>query len=389
MGLSLSGSALNPGSRNAMLATRSTDGGRSWQAPQTLVLDGATRFNDKNTLTVDTLDPRFVYAVWDRLDEAGNGPVLLARSTNAGASWEAAREIYVPPAPIAGSAQTIGNRIAVVAAGPQRGTLVNVLVQIEVSAGRTLNTVRVLRSTDRGLSWGAAVLVGEHRSVGTRDPATGTAIRDGGIIPAIASAPDGSLWVAWQDSRFSGGVRDGIVVSRSTDGGLSWSAPVLASNSGTAAAFTPTLHVREDGLVGLMYFDLRPDTSDTGTLLAATWLATTRDGITWTETVVWNPFDMAQAPNARGLFLGDYMGLVSVGSQFVPLLVLSGTDLSNRTDAYLLRVTPTAAAGALRSALTAWPLAWDEADFQRRRSAHTLQQMERRVPDWGARVGLR
>jgi hypothetical protein len=52
MGLSLSGSVLNPGSRSAMLACRSTDGGRSWSAPQTLVLDGATLFNDKNTRTV-------------------------------------------------------------------------------------------------------------------------------------------------------------------------------------------------------------------------------------------------------------------------------------------------------------------------------------------------
>lgn len=393
MGLSLDGTPFASRSRSAMLATRSTDGGRTWSAPQTLVLDGDTRFNDKNTLTVDTLDPRFVYAVWDRLDPAGNGPVLLARSTDAGASWEPAREVYVPPAPTGGSAQTIGNRIAVLAAGPHRGTLVNVFVQIEVSAGRTLNTVRVLRSTDRGLNWGASVLVADHRSVGTRDPTTGTAVRDGGIIPAIAAAPDGSLWVAWQDSRFSGGVRDGIVVSRSTDGGLSWSTPVLASNSGTAAAFTPTLHVREDGLVGLMYFDLRPDTSDAGTLLAATWLATTRDGSNWTETVVWNPFDMAQAPNARGLFLGDYMGLVSAGSQFLPLLALSGTDLGNRTDVYLLRVTPVAAAAATaasgRASAAALPMAWDEADFQRRRSAHTLQQMERRVPGWGARVGLR
>jgi hypothetical protein len=391
MGLSLDGTPFASRSRSAMLATRSTDGGRSWSTPQTLVLDGATRFNDKNTLTVDTLDPRFVYAVWDRLDPAGNGPVLLARSTDAGASWEAAREIHVPPAPAGGTAQTIGNRIVVVAAGPHRGTLVNVFVQIEVSAGRTLNTVRVLRSSDRGLSWGGSVLVAEHRSVGTRDPATGTAIRDGGIIPAIAAAPDGSLWVAWQDSRFSGGIRDGIVVSRSTDGGLSWSAPVLASNSGNAAAFTPTLHVREDGLMGLMYFDLRPDTLDTGTLLAATWLATTRDGSSWAETVVWNPFDMAQAPNARGLFLGDYMGLVSTGSQFQPLLALSGSDLGNRTDVYLLRVTPAAAAAAAsgRARAAALPMAWDEADFQRRRSAQTLQQMERRVPGWGARVGLR
>ena len=131
MALALSGSALQAGSSNAMLASRSTDGGASWSAPQALVRDGATLFNDKNTLTVDTVDPSFVYAVWDRLDAAGNGPTLLARSVNAGISWEPVREICRPPAPAAGSAQTIGNRVLVVAAGAQRGTLVNVFTQIE------------------------------------------------------------------------------------------------------------------------------------------------------------------------------------------------------------------------------------------------------------------
>ena len=385
MGLAISGEAFAANSRNAMLATRSSDGGRTWSVPQTLVLDGAAQFNDKNTLTVDTLDARRVYAVWDRLDTAGNGPTLLARSTDAGLTWEPAREIYRPPAAAGGSAQTIGNRIVVVAAGAARGSLVNVFTQIDVSAGAARNTVRVVRSSDGGQTWGAAVTIAEHRGVGARDPATGAAIRDGGIIATVTAGPDGSLWVAWQDSRFSGGVRDAIVVSRSIDGGSSWSAPALASNSGAAAAFTPTLGVRDDGLVGLLYFDLRPDTSDTATLLAASWLATTRDGTAWTEAVVWNPFDLAQAPNARGLFLGDYMGLVSTGNQFLPLVVLSSTDLTNRTDVYLLRVTPGAAVAAAPAATAAL----DEAGFQARRQAHTQRVMERRVPDWGRRVGLR
>lgn len=55
---------------------------------------------------------------------------------------------------------------------------------------------------------------------------------------------------------------------------------------------------------------------------------------------------MAQAPNARGLFLGDCMGLVSSGNRFLPLVVLSGTDSNNRNDAYLLPVTPAAAPAA-------------------------------------------
>ena len=227
MGLAFSGAIFAPNSRNAMLASRSTDGGRSWSAPQTLALDGATFFNDKNTLTVDPLDPRFVYAVWDRLDTAGNGPTLLARSTDAGLSWEPAREIYRPPAAAGGTAQTIGNRIVVLTGGALRGLLVNVFTQIDVTAGVARNTVRV---------------------------------------------------------------------QRSTDGGTTWSTPVAASHSGTEPAFTPTLHVREDGLVGLLYFDLRPDTADTGTLLAASWLATSRDGLAWADTVVWTLFNLAQAP---------------------------------------------------------------------------------------------
>ena len=147
-------------------------------------------------------------------------------------------------------------------------------------------------------------------------------------------------------------------------------------------------HAREDGLVGLLYFDLRPDTADTGTLLAARWLATSRDGLSWTDTVVWNPFDMASAPNARGLFLGDCMGLVSSGNRFLPLVVLSGTDLSNRNDAYLLPVTPGTTPAAVASTVAAPVQALSEAEFQARRNAITQRVMAQRLPDWGRRVRL-
>lgn len=382
MGLAFSGTAFAVGSRSAMLATRSIDGGRSWSTPQALVADGSTLFNDKNTLTVDTIDPRHVYAVWDRLEPSGNGPTLLARSTDAGQSWEPAREIYRPTLPNGGTAQTIGNLIVVVPSGPHRGTLVNVFTQIDVGVGgNPRNTVRAVRSLDQGLSWSAPVTVAEHRGVGTTDAASGSRVRDGAIVPSAAAGPDGTLWVAWQDSRFFAGQRDAIAVSRSSDGGASWSTPVAAS--GAAAAFTPTLHVRADGLVGLLYFDLRPDTGDAATLLAGAWLATSRDGIVWADTEVWGRFDLAQAPDARGLFLGDYMGLASAGEQFLPLLALSAADPGNRTDVYLLPVTPRA--GAARQAP---PQAGDEQAFEARRRAFTQRVMERRVPDWGRRVGL-
>ncbi len=394
--LALSGGVLQPGSRNAILVSRSLDGGRSFAAPVVLAANGAEGFNDKNTLTADTQDPRFVYAVWDRLDATGRGPTILARSTDAGATWEAAREIYAPTV-AGGVAQTIGNRIVVLPAGPQRGTLVNAFVQIDTVAGVSTNTVRVLRSADQGLTWGAAIMVAEHRAVGARDPATGTAIRDGAIIPALAVAPDGTLWLAWQDARFSGGQRDAIAVVRSVDGGLTWSAPQPANRDLNVAAFTPTLYVRGDGLLGLLHYDLRPNTADTSTLLAAAWLLSTRDGSAWAEAQVWAGFDMAQAPQAGGLFLGDYQGLVSAGADFLPLLALSSTDINNRTDIYPLRITP--AAGAASSAATAGARAQARllalkgapgaAEFARRRHAFTVRAMEQRVPGWAVRVGAR
>ena len=107
MALAFEGNSLQPGSRSAMLVARSTDGGRSWNTATPLITSDSSFFNDKNTITADPTDPNFVYATWDRLALAGGGPALMARTTDGGASWEAARVIF-DPGP---QSQTIGNQI--------------------------------------------------------------------------------------------------------------------------------------------------------------------------------------------------------------------------------------------------------------------------------------
>ena len=84
--------------------------------------------------------------------------------------------------------------------------------------------------------------------------------RTGESIPAAAIDPrTGNLYVVWQDERFSTGV-DQIVLSTSSDGGETWSEPRLVSDGPRDAPnFTPAVAVNANGVVGVSYYSLRND----------------------------------------------------------------------------------------------------------------------------------
>jgi hypothetical protein len=315
------------GATNAMLVSRSFDDGLNWTGAIALIIDGQGAFNDKNALTADPYDANYVYAVWDRLIDANNtGPAYFSRTTDGGASWESARPMFDPGT----RNQTIGNQIVVLSSG----VLLNVFNRIDNPLGGAQSSrVAVMRSLDRGATWSAPVYVSNLFAVGTRDPETGAVVREGSIIPEIAAAPNGDAYVVWQDARFSGGSVDGIAISRSIDGGLSWSAPTRVNALATVPAFTPSVHVNRDGVVGVTYYDLRSNTP-AASLPTDDWLTRSgNQGVTWTETRVAESFDMTTAPVANGMFVGDYQGLVSANGTFVPFYGRANTgDIANRTD---------------------------------------------------------
>ena len=342
LSLSFSGLVLAAGSSSAMLVARSQDGGMSWGAPTALIQDGAQSFNDKGSITSDPLDARFVYAVWDRITSAQNGPSWLAVTSDAGASWQAARSIYDPGV----RNQTLGNQIAVLPGG----VVVDVFTEIDVSAtGAMSASLRAIQSADHGGTWSAPVKIADLLAVGTRDPQTGAAVRDGSNLASVAVAAGGVIYVVWQDSRFSGGQHDGIALARSADGGGTWSPPAQVNALPAAAAFTPTVHVRADGVVAVTYYDLRNDTSDPATLLTDYWLVTSADAVSWRESHLSGPFDLDLAPDSRGLFLGDYEALASSGSELLPFFVQSSAGAQQTHTDLFLAFAPASLALATRA----------------------------------------
>jgi hypothetical protein len=344
--IAFSGGVLQPGSLSAVLASRSTDGGATWSAAHTLIRDVADSFNDKCSITADPVTPHYVYAVWDRQDNLLKGPTIFARSTDAGQTWETPRAIYDPGT----NNQTISNLIVV----EPNGTLVNLFLELHADANgnTTAAFIQVIRSTDNGGTWSAPVRIADLLAVGTHDPDTGTIVRDGTLVPQIAVAPGGDLYVVWQDARFSNGARDGIALSHSSDGGATWSAPVQVNHVVAVAAFLPSVHVRADGTVGVTYLDFRDNTSAANTLLTDTWLARSGNGIQWQESQVAGPFDLDLAPltttDGGGLFLGDYQALSSTGNLFLPLFVQTlGGNAGNRTDVYIAPAVSAAGAAAV------------------------------------------
>jgi hypothetical protein len=289
-----------------------------------------------------------VYAAWDRFITPGGSvhasdqgiinsasykqQTFVARSTDGGATWEAPTQLFVETS-FSGS---IGSIIGVLG----DGTLLDGLLTFGKATwkGGNCGSESILRSADQGVTWSSKPVIVSRLSctyVGAHDPDTGDSVRSGGL-PDLA-VDGNNAYMVWEDALPSAPRIGRILFSQSTDGGRTWSAPTVISKTPAGIdAFVPTIAVNSAHTLGVSYYDFRTNTpggaADTDVWLlrcSSTCVTTTN----WSETHVAGPFDMHQAPVARGEFVGDYEGMTTSGTAFQPFFI-QAVSASNPTDAY-------------------------------------------------------
>lgn len=302
-------------SADGIYVSASQDGGLTWGDPVTVHLGGRD-FDDKEAMVVDTRsDSPYqgrVYVAWD-LVATNRQPLLLSYSADEGRSYRSAVMVF-----------DLGFSIGAIPQVGPRGVVHLVWLNVLRSSGANMIASR---STDGGDTWSPPVLISDVRVAGIPGARTGE-----GLPSAAVDPRNGDLYVTWQDDRFSPGI-DQIVLSKSTDGGQTWSAPKLVSDGPrNAANFTPAVAVSPDGAVGVAYYSFRND--PLRRVLVDEYLAVSRDGgrrFAKSQRVSSASWDLRWAAFARGFFLGDYQGLVAGRKMFHPLWV--GTLNPSRSEA--------------------------------------------------------
>ncbi|TMD09527.1 MAG: exo-alpha-sialidase [Chloroflexi bacterium] len=208
-------------------------GNLSWSAPTFInPTTSPSTLNDKEWIAADaSASSRFrdrVYVTWTRFLFNGHtgdyvqSPIFEAHSSNGGATFSAPQLIGAPAIYDQGSRPVVA---------PDGTVYVFFYGSTRLAV---LPSAFVVKSTDGGVSWSQPVAIAEVQPIISP---RGAVFRVNSF-PAAAVAPDGTLYATWStqmsDSgglcpiQTNAGCHLAAVLSRSTDGGATWSAPAPA-----------------------------------------------------------------------------------------------------------------------------------------------------------------
>jgi hypothetical protein len=326
-----------------VVAARSADNGKTWSDPVVAVppfLSGGPFYGTEGPVMKIDTNPRsprrntiYIYANAVRIDffkkPVFDSVLLVSRSTDRGRTWTTAQVDPVQHFP------TLQAHADIVIG--RDGTLYLSALRCAFTGpsgdcGGTVEEMIVSKSIDGGRTWSRPGLI--HRV--TLSPDTGTCAPFGCLPntkervvdpPTIAidesAGPNaGTLYEV--DNTYQQGYLH-VQVSRSKDGGATWSPPVrVAPESDTHDQFFPWLDVSRSGIVGVTWMDRRNDPAN---ISYEEFAAVSADGGA-TFPVNYQLAAQPSNPNNDGNgggFMGDYSGNVWVGET----LYAAWTDTSN------------------------------------------------------------
>jgi hypothetical protein len=314
----------------AVLASHSRSGGRNWPAPATVAAPLAG--NEQPAITASPTRAGLAYLAFanflspDMLPRTNS--LEFSRTTDGGATWSSP-VLIDQPSPFA---LDFAPKVLVL---PGR-TLLAVFARADFEAG--LGQLYAARSSDEGRTWLPPVLAGSK-------PLPPDSVDDKGIplpqpgFPSAAVAPDGSVYLAFEDNKSSSSGAIGVV--RSRDGGRTWRSAPLPGVS--AFAFEPSIAVDSHGTVGVTWYDLRNDRPGDAALTADVWFAHSGDrGTSWRQTHVAGPTDLRTAPLPAHNYVGEYQGLAALpGRGFAAIFTMAAPLAKNGpTDIFFARIGP-------------------------------------------------
>jgi len=279
---------------------KSTDGGRSWTAP-ILVLDQPNERPQYHTSKIacdrtEGIFQGYLYVAAARMWDYGHGEIVVARSTNGGASFDPLVQVSDQQVPF--------NFIPSLSVGPD-GTLYVAWLDGKPS-------LLIDRSTDGGMTFG------QDRTISSLTASAWTFINgEIAIYPYptldvdITGGPyNGYLYVAYVD--YNGTDMD-IFFRRSTDGGNTWGDEIRLNDDPAGNGrdqFHPWLVVDRNGNINVVFYDRRNDPSN---LLVDVYFTQSRDGgesFLPNRRITTTSFDPTAGPIRAGL-LGEYIGVTA------------------------------------------------------------------------------
>jgi hypothetical protein len=309
--------------------------GLAWSTPVPVISADYSEYRDQVQLAIDkrTSGPNAgsIYALWRffRTDYQG---LLLKYSRNGGSTWSNEIQVTDP-----GNERVFGPMLVAASTGK-----LYVAFQ-ELPGACWCNTPSLFldSSTDGGVTWGTDRLI-------TGRPISSTGALDlkgrelillgddhGGDVrinhfPSIAIAPNNpdTVYVAWNDGRWdttfhyfvNEGRHGDIAFSRTTDAGLTWSAPIRLNDDPLANGvdqWKPNLAVASDGTLQAVWYDRRVDPN--GFLYDLFFSQSTDGGLTWSQNqrISDASSDPVAVTDYKGVGdIGNYNGLV-VGPDYI------------------------------------------------------------------------